>query len=432
MSAKLQIDTTYNNLVTFLEKAEAITERQPDGTIDFTLPDNWIDTPFIRRNDLRISATIFFATNEYHLQNKRDTSEETHEIVQVLKDANVSITNLQNQLVRTYSGVYFVSAFRAPDRPMTEAGYFIIYANVTGLKIFSAMINTFLIIIVCVMFIITAFLTFFLSKSITRPIEKLGMFASKIGQGDFAPSDFKFMDEEFESLNNVLNNSARQLNIYDSEQKTFFQNVSHELRTPLMSIQCQAEGITFNLMEPQKASETILQETQRLSELVTDLLYISKIDNITTAYKTEKVDLTEIIRSCAQRQQTVADKKGISFEFEFSEPIIEYECICELISRAIDNLISNAIRYAASKIILTCEKKLHQITISVIDDGNGIEPESMPYIFDRFYKGNGGNHGIGLSIAKTIAEQHRGSITAKNTEQGGALFTITLPLIRWE
>jgi len=285
------------------------------------------------------------------------------------------------------------------------------------------------IVVVCALFISTVIVTFFLSNTITRPIEKLSVLASRIGYGDFAPNDFEFKDQEFESLNIALNNSAKQLRIYDSEQKAFFQNVSHELRTPLMSIQCQAEGISFGLMEPKKASETILAEINRLSDLVTDLLYISKIDNITTVYEAVKIDLLEIIRSCAQRQQLVAEKKGIRFLFNFAETTVEYECIGELISRAVDNLISNAIRYASTEITLSCYKNQHHISISVTDNGCGVKPESLPHIFERFYKSNGGNHGIGLSIVKSIVEQHQGNITVKNNVNGGAEFSITLPLI---
>jgi len=279
------------------------------------------------------------------------------------------------------------------------------------------------------MFVFSIFCTFFLSNTITLPIKKLGALAAKIGCGDFTSSDFNFRNEEFVNLNVALNDSAKRLNIYDSEQKAFFQNASHELRTPLMSIQCYAEGISFGLMEPKEASDTILQETRQLSELVTDLLYISKIDNITMAYTTIKADLLTIIRSCAERQQMVADKMNIKFKFDFSVSSMEYECVEELLSRAVDNLISNAIRYASSEITLSCHKSQDKITISVADDGKGIEPESIPHVFERFYKGSDGNHGIGLSIVKSIVEQHNGNIAAKNTESGGAKFIVTLPLI---
>ena len=166
-----------------------------------------------------------------------------------------------------------------------------------------------------------------------------------------------------------------------------------------------------------------------MSELVSDLLYISKIDNITTVYETVKTDLFKLIKSCVERQILLAQKNGIRILIDFIEPSVEYECVDELISRALDNLFSNAIRYASGEITVSCRRSHNQITICVSDDGCGIEPESMPHIFERFYKGRGGNHGIGLSIVKSIVEQHKGAITAKNNIKGGAEFTITLPII---
>jgi len=268
---------------------------------------------------------------------------------------------------------------------------------------------------------------FFLSNSITRPIEKLGIFALNIGRGNFCVNNFDFKDKELDELNMALNKSVKQLSVYDNDQKTFFQNVSHELRTPLMSIKCYAEGITFGLMEPREASRTILQETDKLSELVTDLLYISKIDNISMTYPVAKANLIEIIRDCAARQQVMAEKARINFSFDFSDDEIQYDCVKELISRAIDNLLSNAIRYAGSEVILSCRRKAGCIEVRVADDGGGIEPDVEPHIFERFYKGAKGNFGIGLSIVKSIVLQHNAQITAENSVNGGAVFTITLP-----
>jgi len=279
-----------------------------------------------------------------------------------------------------------------------------------------------------VMFVVAVVVTYFLAKSFTRPIEKLRKFALGIGPGNFKPNDFDFNEKELCDLNIALNVSAKQLGIYDSEQKTFFQNASHELRTPLMSIKCYAEGISFGLMDPKQASETILQETNKLSELVADLLYISKIDNISTMHSATEVDLLGIMRDCAMRQQAMADKGQISFVFDFDKDSIIYKCVQELISRAFDNLISNALRYAKCEIILSCHKKADHIEISVSDDGNGIDPKVLPHVFERFYKGNGGNTGIGLSIVKSIVEQHGGHVTAINANKGGAMFTITLPI----
>jgi len=285
-----------------------------------------------------------------------------------------------------------------------------------------------LIILMSIIFLVTVVVTYFLSNSLTRPIEKLGQFAQGIGRGNFTPNDFQFREVELEELNMAINKSVKQLGEYDSEQKVFFQNASHELRTPLMSIQCYAEGISFGIMEPKSASETILQETHNLTDLVTDLLYISKIDSITTAYQTEEVDLITLIQDSITKQEPIATKEQIRFTFDFTTPHIYYNCIIELLARAVDNLISNALRYAASNVVISCHQKANHIEICVSDDGIGIDHDLLPHVFERFTKGAGGNHGIGLSIVKTIVEQRGGQITAHNRNSGGALFQIILPI----
>ena len=357
----------------------------------------------------------------------QDHSRGMLEILQTVRNNGISLSGLRNELMHTAYGIYYVTSNFVQDGQYPGGAYRVAYVDVTGFMSLAREINIIMLILVGVMFVISAFVTFFLSNSITRPIEKLSMFALGIGRGDFTPNIFEFKDKELEDLNIALNKSVKQLAVYDSEQKTFFQNVSHELRTPLMSIKCYAEGISYGIMEPKEACETILHETDRLSELVTDLLYVSKIDNITTVYTAEILDLTDIIRSCAARQQAVADKRGIRFSFDFNKDTIHYKCVRELLSRAIDNLISNAIRYAASEIVLSCHRKNDRIEIGVADDGDGIEHEVMPHVFERFCKGKHGDFGIGLSIVKSIVEQQGGRVTAENSSNGGAIFTVALP-----
>jgi len=344
-------------------------------------------------------------------------------------------TKIRTRILRAYSAVLFFSflltgiifnfaiRFFAVEEGDIHA-YQNIYTETSGVI---GRVSVILIVLICIMFIMAIIVTYFLANSLTRPIEQLGRFALNIGKGDFSQNDFRFQEVELEDLNVALNKSAKQLDEYDSEQKAFFQNASHELRTPLMSIKCYAEGISFGVMEPKVASETILTETDKLADLVTDLLYISKIDNITTAYTTTEVDLTELLRDSATRQEAMAEKRQVRFLYDFDEMPIKYTCVSELLSRAIDNLISNAIRYANSEITLSCRRKEKHIVISVADDGEGITPEALPRVFERFYKGADGNHGIGLSIAKTIVEQQGGKIAVENSNgDGGAVFTITL------
>ncbi|MCL2396794.1 MAG: HAMP domain-containing histidine kinase [Defluviitaleaceae bacterium] len=343
-----------------------------------------------------------------------------------MKNKNEKKTRLRMRILAAFSFVLFISflltgvLFNILIRLLsTRENYYYAEQSIgrAGIILF---------VLVGIMFVMAVVVTYFLANSITRPIEQLGKFALSIGKSGFDTNNFEFRDTELENLNAALNKSVKQIKAYDSEQKDFFQNASHELRTPLMSIKCYAEGIIYGLMEPKQASETILEETDKLSDLVTDLLYIAKIDNISTVYAAEKSDLVAIIKECAARQQAIADKKRISFVYDLDDNSIYYECISELTSRAVDNLISNAIRYAKSKITLSCRKKGSSVHIIVADDGDGIKTEILPHVFERFYKGKGGNTGIGLSIVKSIADQHKGYVKAENSADGGAVFTLIL------
>jgi len=279
---------------------------------------------------------------------------------------------------------------------------------------------------VAAIFIAAAVGAYFVSVSITRPIEQLSQFAVGIGKGNFTPNELEFADLELSELNDALNKSVKQLETYDKEQKTFFQNASHELRTPLMSIKCYAEGITAGIMQPEEAANTILQETDKLTELVKELLYVSQIDNISNTYIKENIDLVQLVKERVARQKAQADARHIEFVYELGASALPYKCVFELLGRALDNLISNAIRYAKSQITISMHLRGGYIGIKVADDGAGIHPGVIPHIFERFYKGEGGNTGIGLSIVKSIVEQHKGTIAVENSDTG-AVFTIILP-----
>jgi signal transduction histidine kinase len=168
-------------------------------------------------------------------------------------------TNLRKKILAAFSAVLFFSyfftgiIFNIAVRIITpvDERYLVAEQSAAG----RAGITLF--VLIGIMFVVAVIVTYFLSNSITRPIEKLEKFALGIGKGNFQANDFEFADIELENLNTALNISVKQLEAYDSEQKAFFQNVSHELRTPLMSIQCHAEGISFGVMESKKACQTI-------------------------------------------------------------------------------------------------------------------------------------------------------------------------------
>ena len=381
----------------------------------------------LRRNDFRIESNMFVVDSNLNLLGTPLISDKAEEIIQYIHERNIRMETLNNRMINTQTGTFYVSSYYLPVMQTSDNAYWVFYVDITGLFNFAREINMFLIGLVFVMFIVSVFAAFFLSASITQPIKKLSTLALNIGQGDFSPIDYNFKDREFDDLNLVLNKSARQLGNYDAEQKAFFQNVSHELRTPLMSIQCYAEGINFGLMEPKDASSTILEETSRLSEMVKDLLYISRIDNITSSNTFTDMDIVSLVKDCVSRQEALANSKNITINFEQERDALLYRCSAELMSRAVENLLSNAIRYAKSMITVSCQKLSGSMIINIADDGEGIPEDIIPHVFERFFKGDNGNHGIGLSIVKSIVEQHGGNIKAENSLNGGAVFIISLP-----
>ena len=275
----------------------------------------------------------------------------------------------------------------------------------------------------------------FISRSISRPIQKLCDFADDIGRGNFKQNKYSFMDRELIDLNEHMNETARKLEKSDEDQKIFFQNVSHELKTPLMSIKGYAEGIKYGVFssenEKNDASEIIISESDRLNELVADLLYISKMDATKKSDSTTKENLVELVETCADKLRGLLvnfKSENLNKTINISHPKTDIYIYCdaENMIRAIMNVASNCVRYAESAVNISFDETDDDIILCIKDDGHGIEEKDLPNIFKRFYKGKGGKHGIGLSIAKTIIEQHNAKITAKNRDDGitGAEFII--------
>ena len=211
-------------------------------------------------------------------------------------------------------------------------------------------------------------------------------------------------------------------------QQTFFQNASHELKTPLMAIQGYAEGIQAGVMDTGSAAEVILAESDRMTELVEELLDISKIDMGRQQLAFSEMDIRELLYDSIRAVEPAA-AGGIAIVPDFPEEPVMVSCDDTRLRRAVTNILSNGVRYARSELRLTCRADKHHVTIRIQDDGDGIAEEDIPHIFDRFYMGRSGKTGIGLALTKEIVHLHRGTIRAYNGETG-AVFEITLPMAR--
>ena len=211
-------------------------------------------------------------------------------------------------------------------------------------------------------------------------------------------------------------------------QQTFFQNASHELKTPLMAIQGYAEGIQAGVMDAGGAAEVILAESDRMTELVEELLDISKIDMGRQQLALSEMDVRELLYDSIRAVEPTA-AGGIAIVPDFPEEPVTVSCDDTQMRRAVTNILTNGLRYARSELRLTCRADKHHVTIRIQDDGDGISEEDIPHIFDRFYMGRSGKTGIGLALTREIIHLHKGTIRARNGDTG-AVFEITLPMGR--
>lgn len=317
--------------------------------------------------------------------------------------------------------------------------YLCIYINSRSYYSFMASMTLALVQAALLAIVIAGILSIMMTYPLIFSTQKLSKFAKRIAKGDLKPVRGHIVSKELSELGDVMNQMAFKLEESDIEQKTFFQNASHELRTPLMSIQGYAEGLKYGVFETDEdrdnAINVIIDETGRLSSLVENLLSISKMDMSRSGnfeVKKQNIDVSKLYDTVIDRVRGnfIHNDKSIINDFNAKNVYI-YGNENDLI-RCIENIFSNCLRYCKTAVTFKCLKDNSgkNIIFEISDDGPGIAPEVQEHLFERFSKGADGKHGIGLALAKSIAEEHEGTVNAYNKDEGGACFEIILPVVK--
>jgi signal transduction histidine kinase len=316
--------------------------------------------------------------------------------------------------------------------------YLCVYVNSSSYYSFMAAMTLALIQAALLAILIAGILSMMMTYPLIFSTQKLSRFARRIARGDFTPSRGHIVSKELSELGDVMNQMAFKLEESDIEQKTFFQNASHELRTPLMSIQGYAEGLKYGVFESDddrdNAIDVIIAETGRLSSLVENLLSISKMDMSRSGnfeVKKQNINVSKICDTIIDRVRGnfIHEDKAIINDINIKDTYI-YANENDLI-RCLENIFSNCLRYCKTSVTFSCKRDQASpnVIFQISDDGPGIAPEVLDHLFERFSKGADGKHGIGLALAKAIAEEHNGRINAYNKSKGGACFEVILPVI---
>ncbi len=226
---------------------------------------------------------------------------------------------------------------------------------------------------------------------------------------------------------------------YEGLRKEFVANVSHELRTPLTFIKGYVETLKDgNVRDEAKTREfleTIDKNVQQLSNLVEDLLELSRLESGSEMAKVRPVGLKDLLQRVTDRYTVAINKKRQELHLESSPDLSQINADPDLLERAIGNLLDNAIKYTPENggIWIRTNSLDDAVEISVSDTGIGIPNEDLPRIFERFYRVDKsrsremGGTGLGLAIVKHIAQLHNGSVAVQSTQGKGSTFVLKLP-----
>ena len=288
--------------------------------------------------------------------------------------------------------------------------------------------------IMCILIMGAMIIALAISRVICAPLEKMGRSARALAKGDYNDKFEGGGYKEANELADALNFAAEELAKTDNLQKELVANISHDLRTPLTMIKGYSEVMRDIPGEntPENV-QVIIDETERLSELVNDMLDLSKIQSGTRKPVTEQFDLTETVREVLLRYRKLTEKDDyvITFAADGNVTVVADRT---MILQVIYNLVNNALNYTGEDRKVTIDQSVwdNKVRISVIDSGEGIAEEDIPYIWDRYYKVDKVHKramigtGLGLSIVKGILESHGATYGIESKTGEGSNFWFEL------
>lgn len=277
-----------------------------------------------------------------------------------------------------------------------------------------------LVIVTIVVLFLSFIVAFFISKKISKPIEKINKSATKMSKGDYETRFY--IDEDIDELNNLvntLNTTTKELSKTEELRRELMANVSHDLKTPLTMIKAYAEMVRdLTFKDKKKRDENlnvIIEETDRLNILVNDILDLSILQSGTNSLDISTFNLTELIKNILRRYKILEQNSQYNFIFDYDKELL-INADAKRIEQVIYNLLNNAVNY-------TGEDKTVKINIinvnsdvarvEVIDTGKGIKKEELKLIWKKYYRVDKAHKrdkigsGIGLSIVENILINHK-------------------------
>ena len=265
-------------------------------------------------------------------------------------------------------------------------------------------------------------LSFLIMKKILNPLTQMTEITGKIASGEYSANVPVKSQDEVGQLALAFNRMAESLQKIEQLRKTMMIDVAHELRTPLTNIRGYLEALTDGVVSPSKETIELLQEeTFRLGQLVEDILRLAKADAAKANIQKVEVDIVDLITQMLDSLRSRFEAKEIKIEMDLVDREIKVSADPQQLSQVMHNLLQNTCQYTNSggTVMISTESMPGAIKIVIANTGGEIAEQDLPFIFERFYRGeksrsrDHGGAGIGLAIVKELVEAHGGSVGAE-------------------
>ncbi|PVE15695.1 sensor histidine kinase [Clostridium perfringens] len=371
---------------------------------------------------------------------------EDKEIMNIEKNSKDKCNRIMNFIKSSMEGKYgsTTSQFEPVYYPLIKSGEKIgevrvkFYGPIFYMQnelVFLDIVNKIILGIGVLLILASTIMGFIISRSITRPINKLMTKAKYISKGEYDKKiEINTDILEINDLINSINNLSQSIKEQENIRKRLTGDISHELKTPLTNIQSHLEAMIDGIWEPtEERLLSVKEEAERLSSLVSDMQKLNKYDESSIKLKKDNLNISDIICFVIFQFSNLAKSKNIKIEYEKKN--INLYCDKDKITQALVNILSNAIRYSNEGSTIFIEERLkdNKVIISIEDQGIGISEEDLKYVFERFYRADKsrtratGGTGIGLTIVKSIVSSHGGEVKLESKLGEGSKFTIILP-----
>jgi len=302
---------------------------------------------------------------------------------------------------------------------------------------FLASINRALLLAAVVAGVAAVLLTVGLSRRILKPVETLTAAARRMEKGDLSQRVEVESNDEIGELARAFNAMADGLTRLEELRRNMVTDVAHDLRTPLSNIRGYLEALQDGVVEPKReVVDSLHEEAMLLNRLVDDLQELALAEAGQLKLERQPVAPTDLVNRALEAARPRAEAEGVVLRADLPEGLPLADVDPQRIGQVLGNLLSNALTHTPSgrQVVVTAKARESEVELSVSDTGEGISPEDLPYVFERFYRADKsrsratGGTGLGLAIARQLVEAHGGRISVESQVGQGTTFTFTLPV----